>query len=165
MGMEQEDMERYLDLRQTETDLDWFAAALVVQHLRQLLVHGGSAWGRPDDEEALHPHHLETFITRAAQTAQKAQHFEREWRDRQRSVLWIKKAWGLGQEQFRIALARATANQEEMEYFSLIDFAVDCYAHISAINTFPYSSLLQAWFINGYMLAWREHFLNDSVNE
>lgn len=163
--MEQEDIEHYLDLHQAETDLDWFAAALVIQHMRQLLVHGGSVWGRPDDEEALQPHHLETFITRAAQTAQKVQRFEREWHDLQRSVPWIKKAWELGQEQFHIALARAIANQEEMEYLSLIDFAVDCYAHISAINTFPYSSLLQTWFINGYMLAWREHFLKASASE
>ena len=48
-----------------------------------------------------------------------------------------------------------------MEYFSMIDFVVDCYAEVAASRVYPDDSALREWAINGYMLAWREYFLKD----
>ena len=52
-----------------------------------------------------------------------------------------------------------------MEYFSMIDFVVDCYANTSASCAYPDQPALQNWAINGYMLAWRAHFLKDQEGE
>ncbi len=52
-----------------------------------------------------------------------------------------------------------------MEYISLIDFAVDCYAYVLAMNTYPKNQALQAWVINGYMVAWRQHFSKEEMRE
>lgn len=59
------------------------------------------------------------------------------------------------------ALKRAESDQESMEYLSQIDFAVDSYAYVAALNTYPRDEALQNWVINGYMLMWRAHFLKD----
>jgi len=52
-----------------------------------------------------------------------------------------------------------------MEYLSQIDFAADSYAYVAAFNAYPRDEALQNWVINGYMLAWREHFLKDQEGE
>jgi hypothetical protein len=71
-------------------------------------------------------------------------------------------AWEKDQDLFQQQdLARATTNQEEMEYLSLIDSAVDCYAYISTRNAYSENSALRAWAMNGYMVAWRRHFLAE----
>ena len=57
------------------------------------------------------------------------------------------------------------SDEEELGYLSEIDFAVDCFAYVSALNTYPQNQALQAWLINGYMLAWRQHFLNDQKED
>jgi hypothetical protein len=46
-----------------------------------------------------------------------------------------------------------------MEYFSMIDFVVDCYAEVAASCVYPDHPALWDWAVNRYMLAWREHFL------
>lgn len=40
----------------------------------------------------------------------------------------------------------------------MIDFAMDCYAYVSAKDAYPDNSVVQAWAINRYRVAWREHF-------
>ncbi len=157
--MHRDPFEQFVDLRQAEIDSEVFAAALAVQHIRRLLANGGSVFARPDDESALHPQHLEPFLVRAVETAQETQRFEHEWRKLQRVMARIHLAWEKGQALFQKDLARATANQEEMEYLSMIDFAVDCYANVTARKTYPHDRALQNWAINRYMLAWRQHFL------
>ena len=52
-----------------------------------------------------------------------------------------------------------------MEYFSMIDFVVDCYAEVAASRVYPDQPALRDWAINGYMLAWREHFLKVQEGE
>lgn len=52
---------------------------------------------------------------------------------------------------FQEDLARATANPEEMEYFSHIDFAEDCYAAVEARRAYPHDRVLQSWATSGYM--------------
>jgi hypothetical protein len=67
---------------------------------------------------------------------------------------------------FQHDLARARVNQEEMEYVSVIDFASICYAVAAAQSTYQDDQALQERLINGYMVAWRQHFLeNDNVSE
>jgi hypothetical protein len=70
----------------------------------------------------------------------------------------IQAAWERGQVLFQEDLARATANPEEMEYLSMIDFAEDCYAAADARKAYPHNRVLQAWATSGYMLAWWQHF-------
>jgi hypothetical protein len=72
---------------------------------------------------------------------------------------------GEGQNLFQEDLDRAKSDQENMEYFSMIDFAVDGYAYLSASRAYPDNPALQNWAINGHMLTWREHFLKDQDGE
>ncbi len=158
--MQREALEAHLDLRQADIDPEAFAAALAVRHIRSLIAHGGSEFGWPD-EDALHPDHLEAFLARAVETAHKTKRFEREWSRLRQLVPLIKAAWERGHVLFQEALTRATNDEEDMEYLSQIDFAVDCYACVSALNIYPHDQVQQAWAINGYMLAWQRHFLTD----
>jgi hypothetical protein len=64
---------------------------------------------------------------------------------------------------FQEELDRAKSDQEYMEYFTMIDFAVGSYAYISASRAYPGSPALQNRTINGYML-WRQRFLIDSID-
>src|SRR5207237_595591 len=101
------------------------------------------------------------FLLRSISTAQKTKRFEHEWRSLQEAIPRIKIAWENGQVHFQENLARAIDNPEEMEYLSQIDFAADCYCYSSALKVSPYDRALQAWYLNGYMLAWQQHFFTD----
>jgi hypothetical protein len=153
----------YVDLRRADIDPELFAAALAVQLVCRLIAHGGSRFGRAGDEDALHPDDLEVFLTRAVETAHKTRHFEREWRELHQMIPGITIAWEQGQVLFQEALTHAVSDEEQLGYLSKIDVAVDCFAYVSAHNTYPQNRALQAWLINGYMLAWREHFLKDQA--
>ena len=156
-----DDLEDCLDLRRADLDPDLFAAALAVQHIRRLIAAGGGRVERPDEQEALSPHHLEAFLARAVETSKRTKRFEQEWRRLQRLVPPIQAACPRGQALFQEDLARATANPEEMESLSLIDFAEDCYAAVDARRTYPHDPEQQAWATSGYMLAWWQHFLAE----
>ena len=159
--MTSDDLQDCLDLRRADIDPELFAAALAVQHIRRLIAAGGNGARHPDEEEALSPHYFEAFLARASETAHKTWYFEQEWRRPERLAPQIQAAWERGQVLFQEDLASATANPEEMEYFSLIDFAVDCYAAVDARRTYPYDRVQQAWATSGYMLAWWQHFLAE----
>jgi len=159
--MSKDHLQRYVDLRRNDIDPEIFGAALAVEHIYALIINGGSECGRPEWDSALQPDHLQAFLARAVETAQKTKRFEREWRDLLRVFPRMREAWEKGQALFQEALVRAETNQENMEYLSQIDFAVDCYASISAQNMYPDNRALQAWAMNGYMLAWRKHFLDE----
>jgi hypothetical protein len=154
-------VQQLLDLRRPDIDLERFAAALVVQHMRVLIVSGGSSFGRPDLDDALHPEHLEAFVERAVIYAQQTHHFEREWLWLQVRLLDVRAAWEQGRAALQHDLARASANQEEMDSLSLIDFASGSYAVAAAQSAYRYDQALRKWLINGYMVAWRAHFLED----
>ena len=121
----------------------------------------GNGTGHPDEQEALSPHHCEAFLARAVETAHKARRFELEWRQLQQLVPQIQAAWERGQALFQEDLARITANPEEMEYLSMIDFAVDCYAAVDARRAYPHDPVQQAWATSGYMVAWWQHVLAE----
>ncbi len=159
--MEQKDVEDYTDLQREDLDPELFGAALAVQHIRKLISYGGSEYGRAGDEDALQPRQVEAFIVRATESAKKTKRFEREWRQLQRVCPQLQRAWEKGQAHFQEDLVRVANNQEEMEYLSMIDFAIDCYAYVTARNTYPDNRVLQAWLINGYVLVWRQHFLAE----
>jgi hypothetical protein len=163
--MQRDSLEQYIDLRRADIDPQLFAAALAVQHVRRLIAYGGSRSGRAGDEDALHPNDLEAFLARAVETAHKTRHFEREWRRIHQLVPGITIAWEQGQVLFQEALTHAMSDEEDLGYLSEIDFAVDCFAYVSARSTYPQNRTLQAWLINGYMLAWRQHFLKDQVED
>jgi hypothetical protein len=76
----------------------------------------------------------------------------------------VREAWEKGQSLFQEALERAKSDHESMEYFSMIDFAVDCYAEVAASRVYSDHPALRDWAINGYMLLWRQHFLTDSID-
>ena len=158
-------LQQCLDLRRQDIEPERFALALAVRYIRGLISHGGSDMGRPDLDSALHPEHLESFFARAAEVAWKDSRLAQEWRKLQQIIPRVKEAWEKGQQLFREALEQAKSDQESMEYFSTIDFAVDCYAEVAASRVYPDQPALRDWAINGYMLAWREHFLKDREGE
>jgi hypothetical protein len=161
--MRSDDLQRCLDLRRADLDPELFAAAVAVHYMRRLIAAGGDSVERPDEEEALSPHHLETFLAHAVETAHNTRRFEQEWCGLHRLVPQIQAAWERGQALFQEDLARATINPEEMEYLCHIDFAEDCYAAVDAQKAYPHDRMLQAWTTNGYMLAWWQHFLDDDI--
>ncbi len=156
---------QFLDLRRADIDPDVFAAALAVHYVRRLLANGGSAFAHPEDASALHPQHLTPFLARAVEMAKKTHRFEHEWCRLRRVMPRIQLAWEKGQALLQEDLARARANQEELEYLSMIDFAVPCYASVTAQKSYPDDGTLQRWVINGYMVAWRGHFFADLEGE
>lgn len=159
--METDNLEYCTDLTRDNLDPELFAAALVVRHVWMLIARGGSEFGRPDWDSTLHPHDLERFINRAVEVAQKTRRFEIAWHALQQIFPHMRSAWEKGQTCFQDDLTRVSGSQEEMEYLPQIDFAVDCYAYVAAMNIYPNQQALQEWFINGYMVAWRQHFLTE----
>ncbi len=155
--MNRNNLEQYLDIENVDSDLDLFAAALAVKHITTVITCGGNHYSRLDPDSALHPHALEAFLDRAVAAAQRTQRFEQEWRQVQHIFPRMQVAWEKGHTLFQEDLARATANQEEMEYFSMIDFAEDCYAYVNARKTYPEDAACQAWVANGYPEARDAH--------
>lgn len=154
-------VQELLDLRRLDNDSELFAIALALPHVRVLIQHGGSDIRRPDDDSALQPHHLEVLLARAVETPWKDRRMAQEWRRLQLLLPRRKEAWERGKILFQEDLDRAKSDQEHLEYFSMIDFAVDGYASLSASRAYPDISALQNWAINGSMLMWREYFLKD----
>jgi hypothetical protein len=159
--------QKYVDLHQADIDPEMFAAALAIQYVSTLLANGGSVLGRLNLDSALHPHHIEVFLARVVMTAQKNQRFEREWCKLQQMLPQVRTAWEKGQAIFQKDLTHAVVNEneEDMEYLSQIDFAADCYAYASARKVYPHNTALEAWFINGYMVAWQQYFLCEEATK
>jgi hypothetical protein len=163
--MNMDHLQQFIDLRRTDIHPEVFAAATAIHYVNKLIASGGSNIGRLDLESVLPPQQIEVFLFRAISTAQKTKRFDKhEWRSLQQAIPHIKIAWENGQAHFQENLARAMDNPEEMEYLSQIDFAADCYAYAAALKTCPHDAVLQAWYINGYMLAWQRHFFSEDSN-
>ena len=154
-------LQQCLDLRRQDIEPEIFTIALAVRYIRELIYHGGSDVSRPDLESALHPEHLESFLAHTFEITWKDAYLAEEWRKLQQLLPRVREAWEKGQSLFQEALERAKSDQESMEYFSMIDFAVDSYAEVAASRVSPDHPALRNWTINGYMAAWREHFLKD----
>ena len=154
-------LQQCIDLRRQDIEPELFTVALAVRYICELINHGGSDMRRPDLASALHPENLEQFLARAIEITWKDAHLAQEWPELQLVLPRVREAWEKGQSLFQEALERAKSDQKSMEYFSMIDFAVDCYAEVSASRAYPGNSALRDWAINGYMMAWREHFLKD----
>ena len=159
------DISEQLDIRRANIDMALFAAALALRHLRSLIANGGSEFGRPDLESALHPQVIEAFLDRAVTWAQQTRRFEQQWLRLQRGFPAMKRAWEKGQQLFQQHLTEAEENLESMGYLSQADFAVDCYAEVAAKQTYPALQAQQNWLINGYIVVWREQFLTDEEED
>ncbi len=151
-------LEHYLDLLRADTEVESFEAALAVQHVRRQIINGGKDNGRLDLDSALQSQHLVLFLAHAVETSQRTKYFEGDWRRLKRLFPSLRDAWEKGQALFQEDLAHVTGSREEMEYLSMIDFAVDCFASARATNLYPHDRALQNWVINGYTLH-----LNDSA--
>jgi hypothetical protein len=162
--MARKTVQQCLDLRQPDIDLERFADALVVHHICLLIDSGGKTLGRYDLDDCLDAEHLMAFVERAAINSQQTHHFEQEWRLLKTRLSEVCAAWEQGRVAFQHDLTHATANQVEMDYFSVIDFASDCYAVAAAQSFCRFDRSLQAWLINGYMVAWRQHFSTEEDN-
>ncbi len=158
-------LQQFIDLHRQDIEPEMFAIALAVRYIHGLINHGGSDMRCPDLESALHPEHLESFLARAVEITWKDARLAQEWHKLQQLLPWAREAWEKGQNLFQEDLERAKTDQENMEYLSMIDFAVDCYAEVAASRVYPDQPALRYWAINGYMLAWREHFLKDQEED
>ena len=154
-------LQQYIDLRRQDIEPEQFTVALAIRYIRELIHHGGSDMRRPDLESALRPEHLESFLARVVEITRKDARLAQEWRKLQQVLPRVRGAWEKGQSLFQEALEQAKSHPESLEYLSMIDFAVDGYANMSASRTYPDNPALQSWAVNGYMLAWRAHFLKD----
>ncbi len=67
-----------------------------------------------------------------------------------------KEVWERGKTLFQEDLGQAKG-KEHMDYFSMIDFAVDGYADLSASRIYSDNPTLRDWAFNGYRLMWRWH--------
>jgi hypothetical protein len=159
--MSHDDVDAWTDLAREDLDPDWFASALAVQHIRQVIVHGGSPAGWWRQEEVVHPSHLQRFVSRAARQAEAQHRFEREWQQLEHWLPAIQRAWEKGKLGFGEDLLHAESDAQDLEYLSQIDFASDCYACASSRRAYPQNVVLQAWYCHGYLTAWREHFVPE----
>ena len=147
-----------LDLPLAKIDPEVFADTRVVEHISTLISSGGGSIGQPYLESALKPQQLEVFLARAVETAQKTQCLEHEWRELQQAFAYITYAWEKGQSLFREDLTLVNSDSKEMAILSQECFAVDLYAFVSTFALYFDNSAFQNWAINGYMMAWRQHF-------
>ncbi len=154
-------LQQCIDLRRQDFEPEIFTIALAVRYIRELIHHGGSDMRRHDLESALHPDHLESFLARSVEITWKDARLAQGWHKSQQVLPLVREAWEKGQSLFQEALEQAKSDHESMEYFSMIDFAVDCYAEVAASRLYPDYPALRDWAINGYMLAWREYFLKE----
>ncbi len=162
--MARKTVQQCLDLRQPDIDVERFADALVVHHICLLIDSGGKTLGCYDLDDSLDAEHLTTFVERAVVNSQQTHHFEQEWLLLKARVSEVSAAWEQGRVAFQHDLTRTKDNQEEKSYFSIIDFASDCYAVAAAQSYYRFDRSLQAWLINGYMVAWRQHFSTEEDN-
>lgn len=147
-------LQQSIDLRRQDIEPEIFTIALAVRYIRELINHGGSDMRRPDLESALPPEHLESFLARAIEVSWKDALLVQKWHKLQQLLPRVREAWERGQSLFQEDLERAKRDQESMEYLSMIDFVVDCYAEVAAFGIYPDRPALRDWAINGYMLAW-----------
>ncbi len=127
-------LQQFVDLHRQDIEPEMFATALALRSIRGLIYHGGSDVSQPDLESALHPEHLESFLARAVEITWKDAYLAQEWRKLQQVLPRVREAWKKGQSLFQEALERANSYQESMQYFSMIDFAVDCYAEVALMG-------------------------------
>ena len=156
--MARKTVQQCLDLRQPDINVERFADALVVHHICLLIDSGGKTLGRYDLDDSIDAEHLRTFVERAVIKARQTHHFEQEWLRLKVRLSDVNAAWEQGQVAFQHDLTRAIVKQDEMDYFSVIDFASDCYAVAAAQSYYQFDRALQAWLMNGYMVAWLRHF-------
>jgi hypothetical protein len=149
-------LQQFIDLHRQDIEPIMFAIALALLSIRGLIYHGGSDVSRPDLESALHPEHLESFLARAVEITWKDAYLVQEWRKLQQLLPQVREAWEKGQQLFQDALERTKGDQKSIQYFSMIDFAVDCYAEVAALVAYPDHPALRDW---------REHFLKDQEGE
>jgi hypothetical protein len=151
-------LEYYLDIRNTDVDIDMFARALVLKHMSHLIAFGGTYSGLPDPESALLPDDLKRFLARATADAQRTGRFVDEWRRLAGLVPYITSAWELGHSLFQQALI----NREYRKYFTQMDFVVSL-ARSVARKTYERDTTMRAWLINGYLKAWLHHFFPNGL--
>lgn len=154
-------LRQLIDLRRLDNDPELFGITLALRHLRMLIQHGGSDMRRTADDSALQPHHLEVFLACAVEMPWTDQRMAQEWRRLQLFLPRLKEVWERGKILFQEYLDRAKSDQENLEYFSMIDFAVVGYAYLPAFRAYLDTPALQNRAISGYMLMWRKHFLKD----
>ena len=142
-------LQQFVDLHRQDIEPEMFAIALALRSIRGLIYHGGSDVSRPDLESALHPEHLESFLAHTFEITWKDAYLAEEWRKLQQLLPRVREAWEKGQSLFQEALERANRDQKSIEYFSMIDFAVDCYAEVAASRVYPDNPALRDWAVNG----------------
>lgn len=94
--MARKTVQQLLDLRQPDIDLERFAGALVVHHIRLLIDSGGNFFGCYDLDDILNPEHLKVFVERAVINAQQTHHFEQEWLRLKVRLSDVSAAWEQG---------------------------------------------------------------------
>lgn len=156
--MNMNDLRRLLDLPQVDIDPKVFADALVIEHVRTLIRSGGGRVGQPYLASALRPQQLEVFLACAVEATQKTGRLEHEWCALQQEFPDMKAAWQRGQALFQEDLVCAMGNTIDMRILSQDYLAVDIYAFVSTFALYFDNPALQNWAINGYMVAWRQHF-------
>jgi hypothetical protein len=89
---------------------------------------------RPDLESALPPEYLESCLARTVERCALGAGIVQVAADASASERVME------QSLFQEALEGAKSDQESMEYFSMIAFAVDCYAEVAALVSIPTTS-------------------------
>jgi hypothetical protein len=125
-----------------------------------LVAYGGCEAYFSPGKHAFHPDCLEAFLLRTMNSVQLTRHFLHEWKLLLNSIPLLRGAWEQGKISFQEDLHSAQGSLEEWEYFEQLDFAHD-YACVNASHLYSEKKVLQAWFIQGYMLAWKTHFPSD----
>lgn len=157
--MNMDDLRRLFDQSQADIDPVVFADARVIEYVGTLIKSGGGRVGQPYLASTLRPQQLEVFLARAVEAAHKAGRLEDEWRALQQALPDINAAWRKGQSLFQEDIACATGNPIDMRILSQDFLAVDIYAFGSTFALYyDDDEALQNWAINGYMVAWRQHF-------
>jgi hypothetical protein len=93
------------------------------------------------------------FINRAVEITWENRYLAQEWQRLQQLLPQVKEAWERGQTLFQEAFEQTKSVKTDMKYFSIIDFAFDCYVEVAASCAYPDQPAFRNRAINGHMLA------------
>ena len=131
-----ESFQRFIDLRCPDCDPELFALALAIRHIRVPINYGGSDIGRPGNDSALDPHHLEACITDTVEMTWKNNCFGSRMAPHAAGVSTGERRLGERANIIPGSNRSGKSDQKVMKYFSMIAFTMDCYTYMFASRVY-----------------------------
>ena len=129
-------------------------AALAIKQINTLIQAGGSHFNHPEHETSVEPQVISQFIDKARALGGP---FADTWQRLQEELAQLIPIWEEGKRQFHEDLGEATKTDEIALLLASPTSALQYYAEPTAQDRYWRDHNRKQWFLNGYMLAHRQH--------